>query len=60
MNEHRDPSSFPLITDDQSAVMDVGVQVLVDPERVDALGIVEETALSADDAWASNNDDAED
>lgn len=60
MNEHRDPSSFPIITDDQGAVMDVGVQVLVDPERVDALGIVEETALSADDAWASNNDDAED
>lgn len=60
MIKQREPTSFPIVTDDQSAAMDVGVQVLVDPDRADELGLVVEDALSPDEAWASNNDAAED
>lgn len=59
MNVHRDMTTDPIVTEDHRAAMEPGVQVLIDPERADALGLVEETAINAIDAWESNNDEVE-
>lgn len=53
-----DPNvAAPAVTSrDYRDLMTAGVQVELDPDEATELGIVEEDALTADDAWASNGD----
>lgn len=48
----------PLVTTDYNEFLTKGVQVELDPEQAEALGVVEETALSEADAWASQADES--
>ena len=46
----------PTLTNDIADFTTPGVQVQLDPEQMDALGVTEEEALSEGDAWDSQHD----
>jgi hypothetical protein len=48
-----------LLSSDGDAFGVAGVVLVVDPEDATGLGALEESALSFEDAWESNSDDAE-
>lgn len=46
----------PTISQDLGDLMRPGIMVEIDKADIERLGLVEETALSEDDAWESNAD----
>lgn len=50
------PPVTPTISQDLGDLMRPGVMVEIDKTDVERLGLVEETALSEDEAWESNTD----
>lgn len=51
-----DTTTKPILTTDYNELLTPGVQVELTPDEAEALGLVEETALSERDAWESNSD----
>lgn len=50
------PPTTPTISQDLGDLMRPGIMVEIDKADIERLGLVEETALSEDDAWESNAD----
>ena len=46
----------PILSETMTDLETVSVQVVHDPESAELWGAFEETALSADEAWAANGD----
>lgn len=53
------PQVNPIISQDIGDLMKPGVQVEIDKADIERLGLCDETALSEDDAWDSNCDEAD-
>lgn len=51
-------NAHPVVTTDYNEFLTKGVQVELDPAQAEALGVVEETALSEADAWDSQADES--
>lgn len=51
-----DTTTKPILTTDYDELLTPGVQVELTPDEAEALGLVEETALSEREAWESNSD----
>lgn len=47
-------TNMPIISRDLGDLMRPGVMVEIDPADIERLGLIEETALSEEDAWESN------
>lgn len=59
--EQKEPTTMnahPVVTTDYNDFLTKGVQVELDPAQAEALGVVEETALSEADAWDSQADES--
>lgn len=59
---HQEPvmidTAYPRFSENLRDITIPGVQVLLDPDQADALGVIEDDALSEEDAWESNSDAA--
>ncbi|MCF3948273.1 hypothetical protein [Acidiphilium iwatense] len=53
------PQVHPIISQDIGDLMKPGVQVEIDKADIARLGLCDETAVSEDDAWDSNGDEAD-